>query len=273
MNQTKYPLVIECDALQNLLNNDDIVIIDLCKKEAWVQAHIPNAVHLHYAQIIHIQKPVMGLLPEAAEFSNVLAALGVNNDSHIIAYDDEGGGKASRLLWTLEAFGFSHYSLLNGGLIAWANEGYPVTTEVKHPETGTFSVTTKNNAAIAERDYVLENLNNDSVKFLDARSTPEFTGQKCFAQRGGHIPGAIHYDWLELMEPTNNARLRSAESLNATLSNKGFDKEKEVVCYCHTHHRSALSFVMLKSLGYNKLRGYPGSWSDWGNIADTPIEN
>lgn len=272
MSNTEYPVIIECDALQKIANNDDVLIIDLCKKETWAQAHIPGAMYLDYANIVRIEKPTMGLLPDPGAFSQLLAALGANNDTHIIAYDDEGGGKACRLLWTLEAFGHHRYSLLNGGLIAWANEGFPLTTDVITRNKGNFSVTARNESAIAERDYILANLNNNAVQLLDARSTAEFTGQKCFAQRGGHIPGAIHYDWLDIMDTTRNARLLAGEDLNASLAQRGFNKDNEIICYCQTHHRSALSFIMLKSLGYRKLRGYPGSWSDWGNATETPIE-
>lgn len=267
------PLIIECDELIKHLNNHDILVVDLSKPEVWKQAHIPGAAHLNYSSIVRIEKPVMGLLPDAETFSTTLAALGTNNNTHIIACDDEGGGKAARLLWTLEAFGFSNYSLLNGGLMAWINEGYPVSNTNITRKPGNFSVSTRNEAVIAERDYIRQHLDDPDHCLLDARSAPEFTGAKAFAARGGHIPGAIHYDWIQLMDNTRHGRLHNEETLRqALVERKIDDRDKEIVCYCQTHHRSALSFVALKSLGYTKLRGYPGSWSDWGNNADTPIE-
>jgi len=266
------PLIIECDELAEHLEDDKVIVIDLCKKETWLQAHIPGAVHIEYPQIIHVEKPVMGLLPDPAEFAATLAAVGVNQDTHIVAYDDEGGGKASRLLWTLEAYGFRNYSLLNGGLIAWSNEGWPLSKDVPTPTKGNLQFEGSLTGAVSKRDIVLTSLDDDSVQLLDARSAAEFSGEKKFAARGGHIPGAINYDWMDIMDPTRNGRLRSHEELLDTLAARGFSPDKTVICYCHTHHRSALSFIMLKSLGYEHISGYPGSWSDWGNATDTPIE-
>ena len=272
MTSTNLPLIIECDELHGQLENPDILVIDLSNPEVWKQAHIPGAAHLNYGSIVRIEKPRMGLLPDAGTFSTTLVAIGVNKDTHIIACDDEGGGKAARLLWTLDAFGYTRYSLLNGGLMAWVDEGYPVSREEHSRAPGNFSVSQRNEAVIAERDYIQQHLDNAGTCLLDARSTPEYTGAKAFAARGGHIPGAIHYDWIELMDNTRHGRLHSEDKLRRVLADKKLDSDKEIICYCQTHHRSALSFIALKSLGYTKLRGYPGSWSDWGNVAETPIE-
>lgn len=272
MPNSSLQTIIECDELAKHLNNTKVLIIDVCKKEVWQQAHIPNAVHIEYPQILRIEKPVMGLLPEAADFENLMQSLGVNNDTHIIAYDDEGGGKASRLLWTLEAYGHTNFSLLNGGLIAWANEGWPLTKEINKPSAGNFSASNNLTKVVSLRESVSENLKNDKVQLLDARSLAEYTGEKKFAARGGHIPGAIHFDWMEIMEPSRNGRLKDPLQLEQGLLERGFSTDKHIICYCHTHHRSALSFIMLKSLGYKNISGYPGSWSDWGNDNDTPIE-
>lgn len=272
MNNHALPLIIECDELVKQLQNDNILVVDLSKPEVWKQAHIPGAAHLNYGSIVRIEKPVMGLLPDAGTFSAALAKIGVGQHTHIVACDDEGGGKAARLLWTLEAFGITRYSLLNGGLMAWINEGYPVSKDIITREPGDFSVSARNEAVIAERDYIRQHLDDPDTSLLDARSTPEYSGAKAFAARGGHIPGAIHYDWVQLMDNTRHGRLHAEETLRRTFREKGLDSDKEIICYCQTHHRSALSFIALKSLGYKKLRGYPGSWSDWGNRADTPVE-
>jgi len=266
-------IIIECNELANRLDEKGLVIIDLCNTKTWQQAHIPGAVHIDYPSILRVNKPAMGLLPKAVDFSQLLASLGVNNSSHIIAYDDEGGGKASRLLWTLDAFGFQNYSLLNGGLNAWVNEGWPVDDETSTVNPGDFCVTEESvSAAVSQQNDILANLNNDAVQLLDARSKAEYDGEKKFAARAGHIPGAIHFDWMELMDPCRHGRLKTKDELKQALLQRGFSKEKHITCYCHTHHRSALSFIALKHSGYKNVSGYPGSWSDWGNSNETPIE-
>ena len=272
MNSSALPLIIECHELVKYLNNHNVLIVDLSNPSVWKQSHIPGAAHLNYSSIVRIEKPTMGLLPDAETFSVALAAIGINQDTHIVACDYEGGGKAARLLWTLEAFGHTNYSLLNGGLMAWVNEGYPVSKEEVERPPGNFSVTERNEKVIAERDYIQEHIDDTGICLLDARSAPEYSGAKSFSTRGGHIPGAIHYDWIQLMDNTRHGRLHNEDNLRKVLADKQLDSDKEIICYCHTHHRSALSFIALKSLGYRKLRGYPGSWSDWGNAVDTPIE-
>ncbi|MCK4743234.1 MAG: sulfurtransferase [Sulfuriflexus sp.] len=272
MSNLLFQTIVECDELADHLSDKQLVIIDVCKKEVWQQAHIPGAVHIEYPQILHVEKPIMGLLPDAAEFEKLMQSLGINNDTHIVAYDDEGGGKASRLLWTLEAYGHTSYSLLNGGFMAWANEGWPIDKEITKPGTGNFSASKQLTSVVSSRKAVLENLDNTQVQLLDARSIGEYTGEKKFAARGGHIPGAIHYDWMAIMDPSRNGRLKNNKELTEALAQRGFSTDKHITCYCHTHHRSALSFIMLKSLGYTDISGYPGSWSDWGNDNDTPIE-
>ena len=107
---------------------------------------------------------------------------------------------------------------------------------------------------------------------LDARTADEYNGVRRFAERGGHIPGAVHFDWVTGMDPTRNMRMHSAERLLEELAKRGITPDKEVITYCHTHHRSSYSYMMLKILGFKQIKGYPGSWSDWGNRQDTPIE-
>ena len=92
------------------------------------------------------------------------------------------------------------------------------------------------------------------------------------ALRGGHIPGARNLNWLDTIDTTNNFRLKPSEDLQFMLNQIGITPDKEIITYCQTHHRSSHSYVMLKSLGYTRIRGYPGSWSEWGNSSETPIE-
>lgn len=271
METLTLPLIIEPEALEAHLGEKSLLIVDLCKPEIYAQMHIPGAVHLDYARIVHAEGPIKGLLPDEAQLSEVLSDIGLTPETHVIAYDDEGGGRAARLLWTLEVLGHRRYSLLNGGLHAWANEGHPLTHAPVTPLRSEYQATLTDNG-LADRDYVLAHLADPTLVFLDTRSPEEFTGRKVLAARGGHIPGAVNMEWTQAMDPHRNLRLKSAETLLAALEDLGVTPDKEVVVHCQTHHRSAHTFVVLKSLGFTRLRGYPGSWSEWGNRTDTPIE-
>lgn len=272
MTATPLPLLLEPEALEPLLGSPDLLLVDLSRAEIHAQYHIPGAVPLEYGRIVRMAPPVGGLLPDEAQLSAVLSAIGLTPGHHVVAYDDEGGGKACRLLWTLEALGHTRYSLLNGGLHAWANEGHELTREPVQPTPSHYDARYAADAGVsADATYILKHLGDDSHALLDARSALEYRGLQRYSARGGHIPGAVHFEWTEAMDQGRNLRLRPAAELRTQLEGLGITPDKTVVAYCQTHHRSAHTWFMLKWLGY-AARGYEGSWSDWGNREDTPVE-
>lgn len=266
-----YPSLIEPDDLEQKLEKKDILIIDLCKPESYQQGHIPGAVHLDYAQIVMAQPPVMGLLPDAHHMSQVLSALGVEPHTQVIAYDDEGGGRACRLLWTLEAYGHTRYSLLNGGLNAWVNEGHALSTQAGTSTPSQYPVQLSADV-VADHAYILSQLHNDQVVLLDTRSPKEFSGEDKRAERAGRVPGAVNLEWTLVMEPDLNLRFKSPQDLMGMLAAVGVTPDKEIITYCQTHHRSAHTWFMLRWLGFDRVKGYPGAWSDWGNRSEVPVE-
>lgn len=272
MENSELPRLIEPVAVQALINDANVVIVDMCDPMTYKQNHIPAAVHLEYARIVRHEPPVMGLMPTARQFSLVLQELGIHENSHVIAYDDEGGGKSSRFLWTLEAFGHKKISLLNGGFHAWFGDRRPFDKLTPHPRTSVYNVEFSNASIVADRDYILQHINRADTVILDARTTEEYNAIVKRALRGGHIPGAVNFDWVQGLDLSRNKRMRDGDELIAELANLGVTADKEVIVYCHTHHRSAYTYQMLKALGFTRVRGYPGSWSDWGNHPGTPIE-
>ena len=264
-------LIIEPDELEALLDNPAVIIVDLCKPKQYAAAHIPGAHFVNYPDIIHIEKPIMGLLPSEEQFSRLVSDLGITADTHVVVYDDEGGGCASRFIWTLHVFGHTRTSLLNGGLYSWANEGHRLTQEVPENIASDYRLTNTGKYTV-DSDYIMQHLDDEHIDLLDARSLPEYKGSKVFASKGGHIPGAKHYEWTEAMDRAHNLRLLPRDSIQQKLDQLGLTRDKEIIVYCQSHHRSAFSYVMLRALGYEDVKGYPGSWSDWGNRQDTPVE-
>ncbi len=272
MNQ-KLPLLIEPADLAGHLGESGLLIVDLCDAEVHQAGHIPGAVPLAFGSLMHQDPPAMGLLPDAADLSRTLGEIGLRPEHHVVAYDNTGGGRASRLLWTLDVIGHGGYSLLNGGLPAWQAEGLPLeTTNTDIAEAAPYPVNIPATpAARADRSLILERLDDPGLRILDARSRGEFLGTDVRAARGGHIPGARHLEWTEFLDPDNHGRLKDRESLRALLEQRDVRPEHTVVTHCQTHHRSALTWFVLRLLGYPDARGYDGSWSDWGNAADTPV--
>lgn len=270
MNRTR-PVLIETSELAADLDSDDVLIVDMSSDTAYAAAHLPGALHLDYARLTSGRPPAPGKLPATPVLNQALSSLGLTVGHHVVAYDNEGSGRAARLLWTLHALGHEGVSVLNGGFDAWVADRLPVTRDTSSVAPSAFSGQL-NDAVIADRDYILARLGATDFALLDARSPDEFHGRNLRAARGGHIPGARNLNWLDTMDDSHQLRLLPADRLRAMLSERGITPDKEVVAYCQTHHRSAHAYLMLKSLGYPTVRAYPGSWSEWGNDPETPIE-
>lgn len=263
------PLILEPVELHPHLGDQGLLIVDLSKPESFARQHIPGAVNLDYVQLVTARPPVMGLLPDDAQLSKVLSGVGLTPDKHVVAYDDEGGAKACRLLWTLEVIGHRHTSLLNGGLRSWLTAGYPVTGGAASSTPGDYHAVMGEDAK-ADKAYILDHLHDTSVVLLDTRTPGEYRGTDKRAARGGHIPGAVNLDWTQVLG--SDLRLKPMQELRAMYEKLGVTPDKEVIVYCQTHHRSSHTYVILKALGYPRVKGYPGAWSEWGNSPDTPVE-
>lgn len=272
MPEPKLPLIIEPDELESQLGLDDLLVLDLSRQQTYAKYHVPGAVHMEYSTIIMAQPPAMGLLPEAEHLSNALSSAGITQETHVVAYDDEGNANAGRLLWTLDVIGHANFSLLNGGLQAWLNEDHRIEQHLNEPRLGNYKVAHHANV-IADKDYILARLGDSNTVILDTRTPEEFRGTDKRAARGGHIPGAVNMDWTLAMDRERNLRFKSTTELRKILEKLGVTPDKEIITHCQTHHRSSHTYVMLKSMAYPRIKGYPGSWSEWGNALDLPIEN
>ncbi len=265
------PLLLEPAELHARLQHAPLLLVDLRNPENYAQGHIPGAVNLPYSAIIRTAPPVGGLLPSSVELSQRLSAIGLTPTHHVVAYDSEGGGRSGRLLWTLQALGHPHCSVLNGGLAAWMDEQRPLETTSAGPQPSDYHAQWHCPEVIAERDYIQSRLGAADFLPLDCRSPAEYAGQDIRAARGGHIPGAVNLNWLECIDENRALRFKPEADLRRTLETLGVTPDKDIVVYCQTHHRSSHTYTVLKYLGYPRVRGYPGSWSDWGNASDTPI--
>lgn len=259
--------LIETTDLVEHLDDNDLIVVDICRDEVYAQYHIPGAVHINPAELVSGIKPATGKLPSIERLSELFSRIGYDSSKQIVAYDDEGGGWAGRFVWTLDVIGHERSSVLNGGLIAWMSEKLPVTADI--PQTLPTEVDISiNPGPIAEKEDVLKAIDSGDTVIWDARSPEEYAGTKVVAARGGHIPGAVNLDWLELMDRNNALRLRS--DFEQLINERGI-KDK-VITHCQTHHRSGLTYFVGTLLGLN-IQAYHGSWSEWGNDPDTPIDN
>ncbi|MEC8949659.1 MAG: rhodanese-like domain-containing protein [Pseudomonadota bacterium] len=269
-SQNSIPLTLEIEELLPLLPSDQILLIAVCAEDIFIKHHIPESALIEPAELVCGIKPAIGKLPDAEKLSLVFSRIGLRKDKHVVAYDDEGGGWAGRLIWTLDILGHQNCSFLNGGLVAWINESYPVSSDPPKQDPSDY-IAKIDRKFIANLEDVLNQIGDASSIVWDARDAEEFAGTKVTAIKNGHIPGAVNMDWLNLMDCDRNLRLKSLDVLERELESLGINKHKKIITHCQTHHRSGLSYLVGKMLGFD-IKAYDGSWSEWGNHPNTPVE-
>lgn len=269
------PLLLEpeqlASQLQHISATDNVIILEQASKEEYEQGHIPGS---HWLDFKRLQSSTSfaGMLPQAAQLSTLFNELGITESTHIICSDGEGGGWAGRLIWVLDCLGHKHYSFLNGGLTAWRLAKLPCEQSVPIASKNQTDYLISINAApfTVSKEQILTSLEQSTLTLWDARSEDEYNGKKAVAARGGHIPQAIHYEWTRALDKTNGLRIRNLDELRQEIQAAGFNQQQTIAAYCQSHHRSGFIYFLGKLLDLN-IKGYAGSWSEWGNASDTPI--
>lgn len=245
-------------------------LIHVAAPEAFHQYHLPGALLVEPSSLMLGQPPAPGRLPGLERLEALFGQLGYRSDQHFILYDDEGGGWAGRFAWTLDVLGHHQWSYLDGGIHAWAELGGPLESGPGTPPPATTPVLQIHTDPIAEVDDVLATISDPQQIVWDVRSREEYLGMRSGSARAGHIPGARHLDWLQLKDPHRATRL--VENLPELLSEHGIDPSFATITHCQSHHRSGLSYMVGRLLGFSNIRAYHGSWSEWGNRDDLPVE-
>ncbi|MDO5542002.1 MAG: rhodanese-like domain-containing protein [Acinetobacter sp.] len=266
-----FGLLIEAEDLVPFLGHEKLRIVDLSRNSVYEQLHLPHALQVKPSMLLRQDEDTSGLLPEPEALQDLIEYLNISPEHHVVAYDDEGGAWAGRLIWNLHCLGFENTSLLNGGIHAWLAAGFPTTSEVE-PLTSVSSLVpvVEQNQYRIQYDELLEKCQNQSVQLWDCRTTDEYTGLRLAARRGGHIPGALHFEWSTALNRENHLKLHPLERTRQRLEQLGFNLNEPVVVYCQSHHRSGLAYILGRLLGW-KIQAYDGAWSEWGNRPDSPV--
>ena len=263
------PLVIEPRDLLARLDAPELILVDLTSVARDEAGHIPGARFVDPKRTQLGLPPAPGLLPTQAALEALFSELGHRPDAVYVVYDDEGGGWAGRFIWLLDVIGHKAYHYLDGGIHSWIAEGLALSHYLPDAATAPVSLTLHDEPT-ATREYLQSRLGAADLAIWDARSEAEYTGEKVLAAKGGHIPGAKHLEWTAGMDKTRSLRIRT--DMAQILKDLGITPDKEVITHCQTHHRSGFTYLVAKALGYPRVKGYAGSWGEWGNHPDTPVE-
>ena len=243
---------------------------------AYGEGHIAGASGWNWTS--QLQDQVRRDIITQSELEKLLSASGINNDDTIILYGDNNNWFAAYAFWVLQMYGHKNLKLMDGGRKKWLDENRPVTTDTASITPSSYKAGSPNQELRAKRDQVLANLGRPDKALVDVRSPAEVSGEILAppglmetAQRGGHIPGAANIPWAQAVK--EDGTFKSVDDLKALYAGKGVTADKDVIAYCRIGERSSHTWFVLKQLlGYNNVRNYDGSWTEYGSMIDVPVE-
>lgn len=245
------------------------LLLDLRPPEAYAAGHIPTAIHLDLWGVSLIDTDPAPLKAFMWMIEHVLAVHGVDATTPVVVYDEQSGVRAARAFWFLEYFGHPSVRLLDGGFNAWAAAGLPVTRDAAPPPKSEW-IGTRNELTLATWKDVKNAIGKTDAVILDTRTDAEHEGSLIRARRGGAVPGAVHIEWTRNL--AGSGEFKPAEELKKMYADAGVTPDREVITYCQGGYRAANSYLALRLLGYPRVRMYIGSWKEWGDRENLPVE-
>jgi thiosulfate/3-mercaptopyruvate sulfurtransferase len=245
------------------------LVLDLRPPDAYAAGHIPGAVHLDLWGVSLIDTDPAPLDAFMWMIEHVLALHGVDATVPVIVYDEQSGIRAARAFWFLEYFGHPNTRMLDGGFKAWQHQRLPVNREARPAQQSNWTGSREASRLATWRD-VKAALGRPDAVLLDTRSEGEYCGTTIRARRGGAIPGAKHIEWTQNL--TGEGEFKPAPELKKMYEAAGISPDREVIAYCQGGYRAAHSYLALRLLGYPRVRNYVGSWKEWGDREDLPVE-
>ncbi len=270
------PVLVTIDWLAEHLGDEGLVVAEVDENpDLYDEGHIPGAIKLHWRD--DLQDPVERDLVEKDAFDQLMGSRGISNETTLVLYGDKNNWFAAYAYWYLKIYGHQDVRILDGGRQKWIDESRELTTAEAQVSPASYSARERDETIRARRDAVRETIGRDAL--VDVRSPQEYSGELIAApgyeqegaQRAGHIPTAQSIPWAQAVK--DDGTFKSADDLRELYGAKGITPDRSVTAYCRIGERSAHTwFVLRELLGYEDVRNYDGSWTEWGNLIDVPIE-
>lgn len=257
-------MLISVADLAKELNNQNLVLIDARSYKEYSQGHIPGAINLDLFAYHWFDTTPQGMATFKEQTKKIFSFAGVTLQNKVVFYDDVSGMLAARGVWMLMYFSHKNVFMLDGGIKKWQADGFEIQTKTNGFVPANFDGT-PNPQIIADYDYVKKNIGKEII--IDARSKEEFTGETIRGARRGHIPGAINVDYLSNI--SEDGTIKDDTKLVELYK---ISKESKITIYCQGAYRAANSFLALKKLGFENIKVYLGSWGEWSNRTELPVE-
>ena len=265
--QGKPKLLVDSKWLASHIGDDNVVLIDTRPAADYWTGHLKGARHFDPFPFHHTDTTPRGITEFNAQLEWICSALGITGRETVVFYEDQSGMRAARGVWLLEYAGHSKVKMIDGGLKAAAMK---LTDKPPRVETTQFKIKPREEA-LATLPYIIEHLGRADMQIFDVRSDEEYFGERVRARYGGAIAGAIHEDWTAAIGA--DGKVKPARELREQFTRLGLNPDSEIIPYCQGGYRAAHAYIALRAAGFTNVRNYMGSWAEWGNRNDVPIDH